>query len=61
MLSFLYGGLTCIPDELDVWDVVALALHMELEELVEVGGFRVVDWIGLNLFFAGCGFALEGA
>ncbi|KAH7714080.1 BTB/POZ domain-containing protein 8 [Aphelenchoides avenae] len=35
-LSFLYGGLTCIPDDVDVWEVLSLAEELEMKELVEV-------------------------
>ncbi|CAJ0949381.1 unnamed protein product, partial [Mesorhabditis belari] len=36
LLSFLYGGLTTIPDEVDVWEVLALATHLNLKDLVDV-------------------------
>uniref|UniRef100_A0A915EQN6 BTBD8 BACK domain-containing protein n=1 Tax=Ditylenchus dipsaci TaxID=166011 RepID=A0A915EQN6_9BILA len=36
LLSFLYGGLTCIAEEVDVWEVISLAIHLEITELVDV-------------------------
>ncbi|CAJ0566020.1 unnamed protein product, partial [Mesorhabditis spiculigera] len=36
LLCFLYGGLTAIPDEVDTWEVLALATHLNLKDLIEV-------------------------
>lgn len=36
LMSFLYGGLTCIPDDVEVWEIVALANHLGIEELAQV-------------------------
>ncbi|KAK6759666.1 hypothetical protein RB195_021320 [Necator americanus] len=36
LLCFLYGGLTSIPDEVDVWEVIALATHLNHKDLADV-------------------------
>uniref|UniRef100_A0A7E4VFN7 BTB domain-containing protein n=1 Tax=Panagrellus redivivus TaxID=6233 RepID=A0A7E4VFN7_PANRE len=36
LLTFLYGGVTCIPDDVQVWDVVSLATHLNLDGLAQV-------------------------
>ncbi|KAI1718748.1 BTB/POZ domain-containing protein [Ditylenchus destructor] len=36
VLSFIYGGLTCIDDDVDVWEVLTIATEFELEDLIEV-------------------------
>ncbi|KAE9414643.1 hypothetical protein Angca_004467 [Angiostrongylus cantonensis] len=36
LLTFLYGGLTSIPDEVDVWEIIALATHLNHKDLADV-------------------------
>uniref|UniRef100_A0A914V635 BTB domain-containing protein n=1 Tax=Plectus sambesii TaxID=2011161 RepID=A0A914V635_9BILA len=35
-LTFLYGGVTFMPPEIDVWEVMSIADHMKLAELTNV-------------------------
>lgn len=36
LLQFLYGGLTCVPEEVDVWELAALADQLRLDLLLAV-------------------------
>jgi hypothetical protein len=36
LLSFLYGGLTCITEELDVWELLRIAEEIEVDGLIDV-------------------------
>ncbi|CAB3410145.1 unnamed protein product [Caenorhabditis bovis] len=36
LLMYLYGGVTSIPDDVDVWEVVALATHLNHKDLAQV-------------------------
>ncbi|KAE9551899.1 hypothetical protein FO519_004890 [Halicephalobus sp. NKZ332] len=41
LLCFLYGGLTCIPDDVEVWEIVALANHLGIDELAQVAALHL--------------------
>ncbi|CAD6185246.1 unnamed protein product [Caenorhabditis auriculariae] len=36
LLMFLYGGVTSLPDDVDVWEIVALAAHLNHKDLAQV-------------------------
>ncbi|PAV82709.1 hypothetical protein WR25_27194 isoform B [Diploscapter pachys] len=48
LLCFLYGGLTSIPDDVDAWEVIALATHLNHKDLADVVALHLKATRGLR-------------
>lgn len=35
-MEFFYGGITCIPDSLDIWELIDLCEEFQLDDLFQV-------------------------